>query len=110
MVDSPTLRWFGIRAIYHFGKKKDGTNIFEERVVSILANTPEEALTKAEHEADEYAASVKIERYPWLEAYEQDGDPLIDGYEVWSELYESSEDLCSFVESRYRKYEYHPDP
>ena len=109
MGDVPTNRWFGVRAIYLFGKKKDGTNIFEERIVAISASTIEEALAKAKREADEYAAALKMERHPWLEGYEQDGDALIDGYEVWSNLYESSEDLRSFVESRYGKYEYHPD-
>ena len=42
-------------------------------------------------------------------AYEQDGDALIDGYEVWSELFESAESLEEFHQSRYGKYEYHPD-
>jgi len=101
--------WFGVRAIFLFGQKKDGKNIFEERVVSISANTPEEALDKARLESDEYAASSGMERHPWLEAYTQDGDALIDRYEVWSELYESSENLQSFVESRYHKYRYHAE-
>lgn len=101
--------WYGIRAIYLFGKKKDGTNIFEERVVVFSAKTVEKAFVKAEKEADEYAKSHKIKRHPLLEAYWQDGDPLIDGYEVWSELYESRETLNSFVKNRYLRYRYHPD-
>jgi hypothetical protein len=104
-----TTRWFGIRAIYHFGRKKDGTNIFEERIVVFSAANAEEVFTKAEREADEYARVTNMQRHPYLEAYEQDGDDLIDGYEVWSQCFESSEDLESFVKSRYDKYEYHPD-
>jgi len=35
--------WFGIRAIYHFGQKKNGTNIFEERIAVFSAGTAKEA-------------------------------------------------------------------
>ncbi len=110
MPAAPTIRWFGIRTIYLFGKKKDGRNIFEERIVVFSAETADEALEKAVREADDYATVNKLKHHPWQVAYSQDDDPLIDGYEVWSELYESSEDLDSFVKSRYEQYEYHPDP
>lgn len=105
---SPKL-WFGIRAIYVFGKKKDGTNLFEERIVVFSGSTADEALGKALEEADAYATQLQMVRHPVLVAYEQDGDALIEGYEVWSELYESTEDLEAFVASRYGRYEYHPD-
>ena len=105
----PAVKWFGIRSVYFFGQKKDGTNIFEERVVVFSANTEEEAFAKAEEEAKQYAGANDMEWHPWQIAYEQEGSPLIDGYEVWSELYESSEDLQSFVKSRYENYEFHPD-
>ncbi len=106
---TPGNNWFAIRSIYLFGKKQDGTNIFEERVVVFLADTADEAFAKAEREADRYASLHKMERHPLQVAYVQDGDALIDGYDVWSELYQSSEDLDSFVKSRYERYEYHPD-
>ena len=105
----PTINWFGIRTFCHFGKKRDGTNIFEERVVVFSATTVDEAFAKAEREGDQYAADREFERHPWLESYWQDGDPLIDGYEVWSTLYQSSEDLQTFVKSRHEQCEYHPD-
>ncbi len=101
--------WFGVRAVYLFGKKKDGTNIFEERIVVFSGSTADEALGKAEQEADAYARQHQMLRHSTLEAYEQDGDPLIDGYEVWSELFESPEDLQSFVASKYERYDYHRD-
>lgn len=110
MADDPTIHWYGIRTVYHFGTKQDGTNVFEERVVVFSAQTDEEALAKAEREADQYASANNLQRHPWLEAYHQDGDALIDGYEVWSELYESAEDLETFFQSRYEKYSYRPDP
>jgi hypothetical protein len=107
-----TTRWFGIRTIFLWGKRtNDGLNVFEERVVVFSADTGEEALVKAKREAEDYAASNSMEAlHGLLVAYHQDGDQLIDGYEVWSELYQSSEELDSFVQSRYEKYEYHPEP
>lgn len=110
MTLASNTRWFGIRSVYLFGRKKDGTNIFEERVVVFSGRTEQEAFAKAEHEADHYASLHRMQRHPRLDAYFQDDDPLIDGYEVWSELYESAEELRTFVQSRYEKYEYHPDP
>jgi Domain of unknown function (DUF4288) len=112
MSTAPITRWFGIRTIFLWGKRKnDGLNVFEERVVVFSADTVEDALAKAEREAEEYAAANRMEAQHGLQvAYYQDGDPLIDGYEVWSELYQSSENLESFVQSRYEKYNYHPDP
>ena len=107
--DAPTAKWFGIRTIFLFGQKQDGTNIFEERVVVFSAGTEEEAFSKAEQEAEQYAAANEMEWYPWHIACNLEDAPLIDGYEVWSELLESSDDLQSFVETRYQKYEFHPD-
>ena len=109
MPDDPKLLWFGVRSVYLFGKKKDGTNVFEERVVAFCAKSSDEVFAKAEREAQAYAASNKLEWHPFQIACFQAGDPLIDGCEIWSELYESSENLQSFVKSRYEKYEYHPD-
>ena len=107
--NNPAVKWFGIRSVYFFGQKKDGTNIFEERVVVFSASTEEEAFAKAEEEAKLYAAANDMEWHPVQIAYELEGGPLVEGYEVWSELFESSEDLPSFVKSRYENYEFHPD-
>jgi len=29
------MPWFGVRSVYRFGQKADGTNIFEERIVGL---------------------------------------------------------------------------
>ena len=107
--ENPAVKWFGIRSVFFFGKKKDGTNVFEERVVVFSANTEEEVFAKAGDEAKQYASAHDMQWHPWQIAFEQEGRPLIDGYEVWSELYESSEDFQTFVKSRYEHYEFHPD-
>jgi len=61
--------WFAIRATYLFGKKRDGSNIFEERIVVFSARTVEKAFVKAEKEAAKYAKFHNIKLHPLLEAY-----------------------------------------
>ena len=104
------MPWYGVRSLYHFGVKPDGTNIFEERIVCIEATSFDEAHDKAHRESETYASDNGFEWYPETIAYEQDGDTLIDGYEVWSELYESNDSLDSFWHSRYGRFQYHFDP
>jgi hypothetical protein len=102
-------QWYGIRSLFLFGRKKDGTNVFEERVVVFSGRSIERAFAKAEQEATRYAKTLKMKRYPCMEAYRQDGNALIDGYEVWSTLYESRETLTSFFKTKYKRCAYHPD-
>jgi hypothetical protein len=102
------MPWYAIRTVYHFGVKDDGTNVFEERVVCFNADSCPQAHQLAKAEADAYAKSINITAYSEQVGYEQDGDPLVSGYEIWSELYESNETLQEFYANRYSKYEYHP--
>ena len=104
------MPWFAIRNVYLFGKKADGTSIFEERVVCFEANTTEDAHAKAAIEADQYAADCGFVVHRHQYGYEMDEDPLIDGREVWSVLFESNETLEQFYENRYMKYDYAPNP
>jgi hypothetical protein len=103
------MPWFAIRSVYHFGTKSDGTNIFEERVVCFEAATAHEAHEKAFRESSDYANALGIQAYPDRHSYEQDGEPLIDGYEVWSNLFEARQSLKEFYARRYSGYEYHPE-
>ena len=102
-------QWYGVRSIFLFGRKKDGTNVFEERIVAFSGATVVRVFAKAKKEAEAYAKALNMKLHPCTEAYTQDGDALIDGYEVWSVLYESREPLRSFFKNRYDRYEYHPD-
>ena len=106
---SDTTRWFAIRSVYLFGRKSDGANIFEERVVCFRAASPEEAHARAKRESERYAAENGMEVFPERDGYEQDGDPLIDGYEVWSVLLEARQSLAEFYATRYSGYDYHPE-
>ena len=87
------MPWFAIRTVYHFSTKVDGTNVFEERVVSFEAANFEEAHRKADAESDTYARQNKFIAHPEQSAYQQDGLTQIDGCEIWSELFESRESL-----------------
>ena len=100
------MAWFGIRCVYLFEARENGTNVFEERVVCFEANSADEAQEKAYIEREAYAKENGFVAHKQQIGYEQDGDALIDGYEVWSELYESNDTLEQFYEKRYRAFQY----
>ena len=104
------MPWFAIRSVYLFGRKSDGTNVFEERVVCFEAPTADDAHARAARESERYAADNGFEVFPEREAYRQDDEPLIDGYELWSVMYESRQSLAEFYAARYSAYDYRPDP
>lgn len=103
------MAWFAVRSIYLFAIKSDGKNVFEERMVCFEAESADAAHVKAKVESERYAQENGYEVLPVRESYEQDGDALIDGYEVWSTLFESRESLEEFYENRYGKYDYQPE-
>jgi hypothetical protein len=103
------MPWYAIRTVYHFGTKPNGINVFEERVVVFEASSWAEAHGRGEVEAERYAAENKLVAHPERSGYEQDGEPLLDEYEVWSELFEDKAPLEEFYEKRYGQYEYKPD-
>ncbi|GGA29511.1 DUF4288 domain-containing protein [Dyella nitratireducens] len=103
------MAWYGIRTIYQWGEKSDGTSIFEERIVVFEATSSDEAHAKASTEAKAYSGGTAWIAYPEQVGYEQDGKPLVDAYEVWSELFEGSCSLDEFYAQRYSRFLYHPE-
>ncbi len=103
------MKWFSIRTIYLFGKKSSNINIYEERIVVFKAKNIKEAHIKALKESKQYAEDNDFEMHNEQLSYEQDGKNLIDGYEVWSELFESTKSLNEFYDERYKKFLYHTD-
>ena len=104
------MHWYAVRSVFLFGKKSK-KNVVEERIVVIQAQDEEEAFTKAELEAEEYAKNddgPSFEIHPTMELYIQDGEDLIDGYEVWSQLFETDMSLNNFYYHRYTIYDYAP--
>ncbi len=61
---------------------------------------------RAEKEAEEYARENGFELHPEQAGYQQDGRPMIDNYELWSELFEARQSLQEFYYDRYAKYLY----
>ena len=104
------MAWYAIRTVYHFGKKADGTNVFEERVVCFQAESADAAHTLAVAESEQYEKENNVVAHPEQSGYQQDGETLVNGYELWSELFESQENLQAFYEARYGRYEYKPEP
>ena len=103
------MPWYAIRTVYHFGVKSDGTNVFEERVVSFNARDWTQAHEKARAESLDYAKDRHFPFHPKRSGCEQDGAPLVDGYELWSELFESRLSLEAFYAERYARDVYHPE-
>lgn len=58
------MRWFAVRCVYLFGRKSDGTNIFEERIVAFNADSFDEALDKAKVESLAYAKANAMTVHP----------------------------------------------
>ena len=103
-------RWFAVRTVFKFGVKSDGTNLYEERIVGFTAQDADAAMEKAETESDEYVRGSSIGQiHDDVWSYEQDGDDLIDGYELWSQVFESDLSLDDFYAERYTKYNYNPE-
>lgn len=104
------MAWFAVRSVYLTNRKQSGgANVFEERIVAIEAENEDQAFEKAEEESARYADYHHFDAHDEMRMYTQDGDALIDGYELWSQLYESREDLDTFYKRRYDQYQYHPE-
>lgn len=107
--EGSSMKWYGVRTVYHFGINSEGVNVFEERVVCILAKDIEDSHSKGVAEAEGYAKNNDFDMHPEQVYYQQDGDRLINEYEVWSELFQSGQSLGEFYTERYSKYLYDPE-
>ena len=100
--------WYGVRIVYLFGQKRR-TNVFEERICVFSGADANEAMEKAQRESAEYAYLGPFVPHDVVDSYLQDGGEWIDGYEVWSELYEFNGSLGEFVAERYDRFAYKLD-
>lgn len=106
------MNWYVIRTVYLWGHKNDGTNVFEERVVACSGKCHEEALARGKDESQQYSDELEHISYEFhLEqvSYVLDSDDYVQGQELWSELFQSNEDLDVLYANRYKNYEYVPD-
>lgn len=104
------MAWYGLRTIYQWGEKSDMAAVFEERIVVFEATSADDAHAKASAEAEAYSEGTAWIVHPDQVSYEHsDGERLIDGYEVWSQLFEARCSLEEFYTQRYSHFEYHPE-
>ena len=103
------MNWYAIRSIYRMGKKRNGKNIFEERIVVFCGKDWDEALEKAAEESKSYSECIQAKAFQMKAGYLQNGEALIDGYEVWSEFNETELDLRSFYATKYSQFKYKPE-
>lgn len=104
------MPWFGVRSVYLFGQKSNGTNLFEERIVCFEAATIDDALEQAMSESEQYADEGNFELYPEWTASEYEGNARLDACEVWSAVFEARMSLDEFFDARYTRFEHHPEP
>jgi hypothetical protein len=102
------MPWFAVRTVFDWGPKANGRNVFEERIVAFEADDAAGAFAKAEAESRDYADGQDFARHPEFEAYQLDDEALIDGHEVYSQLFEARLTLAEFYEQRYEHYRYTP--
>ena len=82
--------------------KKYGITVPE----GFLAESFEEAHEKGKSESELYAKENDFDVHSEQLVYKQDGKQLLDGYELWSELYQAPLDLESFYKEHYLKHAY----
>lgn len=103
--------WYAVRTVYLWGQKSNGVNVFEERIVAFKTTSDAEVFAKAAKEADEYAVQddYSYEIHPQQTLYRLDDGDLIDGHEIWSQLFEADMSLRDFYQNRYASYKYAPE-
>jgi hypothetical protein len=72
------------------------------------AASVDEAHAKGDAESDAYAKANSFVAFHELSSYALDDVGLVDGAEVWSELFEDDCSLPEFYAKRYARFEYHP--
>lgn len=81
-------RWYAVRSVFQL--PSEGDNSYEERVTLWVAASLEEALTKAEAEAEEYAEFADATHLAdFGQAYRLADGPPRDGAEVFSLIRDS---------------------
>jgi hypothetical protein len=101
--------WFAVRNIYYYGRRNDGMNVYEERVVAFKAASAEEAHEFGTSEAMIYKRAGGYLACPEQLVFRLDEGTLVHGHEVWSELLQTEQEPAEFYESRYENYRYVPE-
>ena len=85
--------WFGARTVYLVEESDpnntNSKNLYEERVVIITANSFDDAIAKAEKEAESYASGTDMTYLGSVNVYKLVEDVIEDGTEVYSLMRDS---------------------
>jgi len=84
--------WYGVKCIFQMDIKAriEGANLYEERIVLIKAASFDEAILKAEKEAEEYTKrDDRITYLGFANAFHIFGNKIKNGSEVYSLIRES---------------------
>ncbi len=86
MTTPPAVQpWFAVRCIFRFEPGGEATAVYEERITLWRAASFDDAIERAELEADDYIADLDGEYLGVSQAYHLfAGDELADGTEVFS--------------------------
>jgi hypothetical protein len=82
--------WYGVRTLFEHEDSKQGLDrLYEERLVLVRAKSADEALTKGEEEAKQYARTLDRTAYlGFVEVFELNGQPE-ENVEIFSLMRES---------------------
>ncbi len=90
----PVRPWYAVRCVF----RRTGYNLYEERIILVKASSYEEALDKAEKEAEEYAEALEDFMYTgYAEAFHLFDEKLKDGTEVYSTMRESELESTDYI-------------
>lgn len=88
-----TVEWYGVRCLFGHGRSEvEGAHVYEERIVILQATSFEEAVTKAEQDAETYASTHRGVEYLGLS----------QAYEIADELADDPRQQCAEVFSLMR--------
>jgi len=92
--------WFGARTVYDATPKEDKeVKTYEERVVVLLATDFDEAIEKAECEANTYAAESDMEYLGYVNVFQIFNDNIDDKTEVYSLMWDSILDASKYIDT-----------
>ena len=105
------MPWFSIRAVYMHERDRDGTGIFEERLLLFRAPDDKRAFELAENESKHYLAlNPTFQRVgEWIAFAIREGTEELDGSEIWSGLSRSDMAPDEYYHRRYAEFELQPD-
>lgn len=93
--------WFGARTVYRVEQSNTVTspnNLYEERVVLISGNSFDDAIAKAEKEAEIYASNTDMNYLGYVNVFELYHSKIEDGTEVYSLMRESELEADAYLD------------